>query len=285
VKQIICSFSGGETSGYMAKRLKEEYPDTVFIFANTGQENEETLEFVNECDKAFGLSVVWIEAVINPIKGKGSTYRVTNFKDADRTGRIFDEMMGVYGLPNPAFPHCSRETKTVPMTKWANDNFDSYEMAIGIREDELDRINPNYKEKGLIYPLAFKWPTTKNEINRWWRDMPFRLNLKHYQGNCKWCYKKAFEKLAWIAKETPEVFDFPEAMEDKHRFSGNRDTMPKEGARIFRNSMTVKDIRAMSLIATEPADESKDYNMSGTNDIFGFKEDLDMCGSESCEAF
>ena len=71
-KKLCVSFSGGETSGYMAQYLKkhkqDEY-DMVFVFANTGSENEETLKFVDQCDKAFNLNVVWVEAVINPEHG------------------------------------------------------------------------------------------------------------------------------------------------------------------------------------------------------------------------
>lgn len=58
-KQIVCSFSGGETSAYMAIKLKEKNPDTAFVFANTGEENEETLEFVDK------ESMGWLMAMDN----------------------------------------------------------------------------------------------------------------------------------------------------------------------------------------------------------------------------
>ena len=74
-KTIVCSFSGGETSAYMAIKLKEKYGDRVkFVFANTSQENEETLIFVDKVDKAYDLGVVWIEAIANPEYRKGGTY-------------------------------------------------------------------------------------------------------------------------------------------------------------------------------------------------------------------
>ncbi len=282
-KTIVCSFSGGETSAYMAIRLKEKYGDRVkFVFANTSQENEETLEFVDKVDKAYDLGVVWIEAVINPEKGKGTTYKITDFENAKRNGEVFEDMIKVYGLANPALPHCTRELKTVPIKKWARDNFKHYQMAIGIRNDELDRVNPNYKAEGLYYPLAFEFPVTKNQINRYWREQEFRLELKHWQGNCKTCFKKGFNKLAWIMKETPEAFEFIERMEKEHKFSGGRDTIPKEGAKVFRYGKTVADIREMSLIAVEPLDDARLYEVN--DDLFGFG-DLDACGSESCEAF
>ena len=49
-KKLSISFSGGKTSAYMTKWLmdnkKQDYDEIVVTFANTGQENEETLEFV-----------------------------------------------------------------------------------------------------------------------------------------------------------------------------------------------------------------------------------------------
>ena len=280
--KYIASFSGGETSALMSIKLKEKYPDTVFVYANTGEENEETLIFVDKVDKAYNLGVVWIEAVINPEKGKGTTYKIVNFETASRKGEPFEEMIKVYGLPSPSYIHCTRELKLVPINKYIADLGGDFQCAVGIRSDEIDRVNPNYKEKNLCYPLAFWWPTTKNEVNTFWRDQPFRLNLKHYEGNCKWCYKKSLSKLSYIFFEHPEHFDFPERMEAEHGTT-NRE-YGTEPIRIFRGHRTVADIRKMSLTATEPVDDARRYEVNG--DLFGYDDmDVDICGSESCEAF
>ena len=49
-KLLVCTFSGGRTSAFMGKLLQEmpKYKDyqKVYIFANTGKEKEETLEFL-----------------------------------------------------------------------------------------------------------------------------------------------------------------------------------------------------------------------------------------------
>lgn len=62
-ENVLCSFSGGETSAYMINWLLKNRPDLniKFVFANTGEENEETLVFVNECAKYFGIDIIWIE--------------------------------------------------------------------------------------------------------------------------------------------------------------------------------------------------------------------------------
>ena len=57
--RISISFSGGKTSAYMTKMLldhfrkHEPWREIVVTFANTGQEHEETLKFVDRCDKVF----------------------------------------------------------------------------------------------------------------------------------------------------------------------------------------------------------------------------------------
>lgn len=266
----------------MALKLKEAYGDQVkFLFANTGEEREETLIFADRVDREFGLNLVWVEAVINPQPNKGTDYKVVDFSTASRGGEPFEKMIEVYGLPNPIRMYCTRELKTVPLTKYKRDHYPNCLTAVGIRVDEIDRVSPNRKENNIIYPLVELWPITKNEINAFWQSQSFRLELKHYQGNCKWCYKKSFAKLAWIMNENPEYFDFPERMEKEH----SRTNWAKHGndgeVRIFRNHMKVSDIREMSLTAVEPIDDARLYHYN--HDLFGY--DLDACGYESCEAF
>ena len=114
--KISVSISGGETSCYMAKLVKDMYSannEVIYTFANTGQEREETLVFLNECDKQWNLGIVWLEAVINPIKGEGTRHNVVTFETANRDGRVFEDMIKKYGIPNKAFPHCNRELKLV----------------------------------------------------------------------------------------------------------------------------------------------------------------------------
>ena len=60
-KLLVCTFSGGRTSAFMCQFLnmykKYKKYDKVFLFANTGKEREETLQFINKCDKEWGLGV------------------------------------------------------------------------------------------------------------------------------------------------------------------------------------------------------------------------------------
>lgn len=246
-KKLLVSFSGGETSAYMAQWLKknksEEY-EMVFVFANTGQENEETLEFVEKCDKSFNLNVVWVEAVFHKEYRKGTTHRITNFKNACRDESLFDEMIQIYGIPNQAYPHCNRELKLQPIKSYMRSiGWKDYYTAIGIRNDEIDRVNSKWRENKLYYPLVMDIPMTKKKINFWWSQQDFRLNLKHYEGNCKTCWKKGFPKLYKIAQENPEHFDAFKYLESKYKdfVPPSRDQETKN-IHFFRGNKSTEDI-------------------------------------------
>lgn len=288
MKKLVVSFSGGETSAYMChlvqKEIRKSYSDVVFVFANTGQENEETLEFANKCDTEFGLNLVWLEAEVNQEKGEGTKHKVVTFENADRAGDVFEDVIKKYGIPGPPFPHCTRELKIRPIESYLKDiglTKGSYDTAIGIRADEIDRVAHDYKSKNIIYPLAFMFPSSKADVNSFWEKMPFRLDLKGYQGNCKWCWKKSTRKLVQIMRENPDSFDFPEMMERKHPHAGMSNT--DDPRRFFRGKMTVNDIRELSKNSNilPPLDDARFYQMSL------FSSDYDVGGgcSDGCEIF
>ena len=193
-KKLLVSFSGGETSAYMAQWLwnnKQDEYEMIFVFANTGEEMEQTLDFANKCSEYFGFPLVWIEGVFHKEVGKGTTHKIVSLETASRNGEPFEDHISTYGIPNQANPQCTNELKAIPIKSYARSLlWKKYYTAIGIRVDEIDRIDSRRKEKRFYYPLCEDHPKTKPEINRYWKDMPFRLELKGYQGNCKWCWKK-----------------------------------------------------------------------------------------------
>lgn len=285
MRNLFISFSGGETSAYMAHWLLENNnaDNIVVVFANTGEETEETLNFVNRCDKHFGLNVVWLEAKVNHGERKGSGYKLVDYKTASRNGEPFEEVIKKYGIPNMQMLHCTRELKTNPMHNYVKEYFngDPYYTAIGIRVDEFDRMSVDAKEKRYIYPLVGKHPTTREDINIFWRDMPFRLKLKSYQGNCKWCWKKSLRKHLTIAKENPEFYDFPKKMEEKYATVGAMYDRTKEAQVFFRKGMSAKDILELSKQGgfIKAKDESIIYEGKQ------FELDLGLGCSESCEIY
>ena len=273
---LSVSISGGRTSGYMSKWLidnkRNEY-DLNFVFANTGQEHEKTLDFVDRGDREWGLGVTWVEAVVHHGIRKGSTHKVVNYKTASRNGEPFEQVCKKYGLSNMTFQPCNRELKLNPMKSYRKELDDGL-VAIGIRADEVDRINPNYESLGLVYPLAFWNPTTKEQVRHWWKEQPFDLEIPEHLGNCVTCWKKSDRKLMTIAKHEPERFDFFKKMEKEHGFSG-APTYDENGEQVkrlwFRNYRTCDDIIATS---KKPFNEFIDNMPELQLDLLGLDQNL-----------
>lgn len=289
-KKLLVSFSGGETSAFMAQwlwRNKQDEYEMIFVFANTGQENDETYEFITKCENYFGFNVVWVESIIDRKNGVGVKSKIVNEKTADRSGQVFESLIAKHGIPNTNQPHCTRELKERPIEKYAKSiGWKDYYLAIGVRYDEADRINSKAREKKLIYPLISNSmiPMTKPKINFWWSQQPFRLELKGYQGNCIWCWKKSYYKLYQIAKETPKAFDFPKLMEEKYGeyVPASREKLMKENGkkpilpiRFFRGNKSTIDI----------LNEAKSFNKKVHDDSLDVNFQMDLIGGDSCEIY
>lgn len=252
---LLISFSGGETSAYMTwwiwNNWKDKY-NMIVVFANTGEENEETLEFVNKFSIHFNIPIVWVEALVHHGKRKGSTFRQVSFETASRNGEPFRDVVSKYGLPNQSFPHCTRELKAGPIQSYPKSiGWKTWYTAIGIRNDEVDRMSAKRSVHRLVYPLITDRPMTKLSINFWWSQQPFRLMLRGYQGNCKACWKKSDPKLYLIARETPSAFSVQISLEeDFGRFipDGRLKKMKERGEKpvypvvSYRKNRSVHDI-------------------------------------------
>lgn len=277
-RKMLISFSGGKTSAYMTWRLLQPFNDRydwekVVVFANTGKEKEETLEFVNECDKKLGFNVVWVETDVHFGRRKGSTHKVVSFETAARNGQPFEAVIKKYGIPNQSFPHCTRELKTNPIHSYIKNElgWTTYCTAIGIRADEIDRINPdNVRNKNFWYPLA-DWGINSKIVNDFWASgaLGFTLNILPHQGNCDFCWKKTQSKLQLIYKENPEVANWWKKMEDKYGqyMPATRKADKFKPPFVFgRQNLSINQI-----IGTDPEDIPDDIN------DFGCKE--------TCEPF
>lgn len=266
-QRLFISFSGGETSAYMARLLttqwRNRWDKVVCAFANTAEENEQTLQFVKKCDEAFGLDVVWVEAIVHPGQRKVTTHRVVSFETASRAGEPYEAVIQKYGIPNKKFPHCTRELKLRPLQHlMATIGWEpgTYDTAIGIRADEPQRRSPNAEGARIIYPLLDWQPTTKPEVNQFWMAQPFRLELCGYQGNCKWCWKKSFRKLLTLMDDNPANFDFPERMERQYGKIGaefKKEVAPDYRRTFFRGNKSVTDLQVMYAIAADVLDRAE----------------------------
>lgn len=288
--KIAISFSGGRTSAVMTKKLWDAYQgsrDIIITFANTGCEHEATLEFVHRCETEFGWPVVWLEAVVNPEKGKGIRHKIVNFDTASRNGEPFRAAIEKYGIFNKVSPNCTERLKVEVMNSFLTGcNFLrgkklNYKTAIGIRADEADRVSlPAVKQYGAIYPLVdmnFSKRDVGLEIATWGFDL--QIPGDHF-GNCVWCWKKSLRKLMTVARQDSTAFDFPAEMEAKHGkdyINRNRNG-GRDNAHFFREHMSAVELQEMA--ATR---RFREY----TDDAYehGWERELDLGGScgDSCE--
>lgn len=244
VQQLVVSVSGGRTSGYMAARLKAEYSDRYdmrFVFANTGQEHENTLKFVDRLDKHFRLNLVWVEADVHHGERVGTRFKIVDFESASRRGEPYEQVIKKYGIPNKAYPHCNRELKLAPINKWVESaGLEDRLMAVGIRADEIDRMSVQAEQNRIVYPLVSWFPTMKYEVMAWWSKQPFDLELPERLGNCTWCWKKSWKKHAQNVREDAGIYEFPHRMEKLYGLAGHNVDGTK---RVFsRGNKSAKDI-------------------------------------------
>lgn len=297
MKPLVISFSGGRTSAMMTKYLLAKYTgkrEILVIFANTGREHEETLQFVNNCDLHFKFNTVWIEAVQHHGKRKCAGYKVVTFETANRDGAPFEDMIKKYGIPNIDFPHCSRELKGNPVKSYIVDicKWLDYEIAIGYRFDEPKRYKkPKPKQ---VYPFVHEYPVTKLKVNQWWLKQAFDLDMSRfnsecrpfpeYMGNCDKCWKKAKRKLLTLILENRDNADWWNEMEMKYgefipEGQINGRSLP---ITFFRNNESMQDLIEDSKMPFVKATDT--FTLAQLMHSAPELDFTDGC-EESCEAF
>jgi len=242
-KNLLVCRSGGRTSEYMYKRLLKEYSDEykiVGIFANTGWEHQETLEFVHKNDidnkKLFDVDPLWVEAVVHGGRTP-STHKIVTYDTASRNMEPFKDVCAKYGVPNKAYPHCTRELKEHPIHDyvknvlgWSNTGkgkeleikdpycncgkcfkvvtLQPYNTALGMRIDEPRRVKRGDSPQMKVYPLVdwFFDAPDKLDIVDFWEEYEFNLEIPEHLGNCVGCFRKSDRKLALAYRDAPESF-------------------------------------------------------------------------------
>lgn len=273
------SFSGGRTSGYMTKLLIDNFSDEydfIVTFANTGIEHPKTLDFVNNCDKYFGFNTVWLEADVFHNERKGTGFKIVTYETASRNAEPFEEVVRKYGIPNQAFPHCTRELKLAPMRAYLKSleiNHKTIKTAIGIRKDEMRRVSKQAEVNNITYPLIDLFPSDKQDVLDWWEDQEFDLDIDEWNGNCRGCYKKSYKKLFKQLDEDVHTLDFHLRMENKYPQVGNSITDSKNRV-FFRGNLS----------AIQVLDNWKEDRETGATLNISDKYSDGGC-SESCEVY
>lgn len=242
----VVSFSGGRTSGFMLAKIMERglQPDVHILFANTGKERPETLDFVRDCAGHFSAPVIWLEyfrkhlpkyrsedrrlAAERARAAAGKTYlpapdgksdergfREVTWETAARAGEPFENLIEMMGLPNVTTRMCTQEMKIrIIKKKMLELGYDEWINVVGIRADEPKRVarmrNPTGQRWENELPLDDARVALK-DVLAFWATQSFDLMLpkdengETYGGNCDLCFLKSTAKKARVARENPEL--------------------------------------------------------------------------------
>jgi 3'-phosphoadenosine 5'-phosphosulfate sulfotransferase (PAPS reductase)/FAD synthetase len=211
IEPTSISFSGGRTSAYLLWRVLQTHNgklpnDAKVIFANTGKESEQTLEFIKKCSEHWNVEIIWVEYISDE-----PLFKVVNFDTASRNGEPFEAVIRKYKkLPNPAQRWCTGVLKIRTMHKylkslgWEHHETNNADF-VGIRYDEQRRAVKMAREK---LPLVSA-KITKQDVLNFWKNNSFDLELPVIEGetvggNCDLCFLKSLPKILTLVNQDPK---------------------------------------------------------------------------------
>ena len=218
----LISFSGGRTSGFMLHNIIQAHggklPDDIHVvFANTGKEAPETLDFVNDVSKKWGVHIHWLEHYFGNERPIHRTKEVT-YETASKNGEPFERLLDRRGyLPNPTSRFCTSELKIKVMYRFMRKTmgYKDWYNIIGLRYDEPRRVASAMKQYEVwtnATPMNDAKHTVK-DVSEFWNKQNFDLNLtnaygKTPAGNCDLCFLKGMDTTISILKERPKMADW-----------------------------------------------------------------------------
>lgn len=237
---VQIAFSGGRTSAYMLHRLLErngpfDESCVEVLFSNTGREFDETLDFVSEVGRRWGVRIVWLE-----YRAEKPWFEIVGHNSASRDGRPFEALLRKRGmLPNVKCRFCSTELKIRTAKRYMlSRGYRRWTAAVGIRADERHRIKsaPLKQRWRKWHPLADAG-IGRHDVAAFWRAQPFDLALPNVNGrtplgNCDGCFLKSERNLAALARDFPERHAWWERWEQAFKpTTGTAHTWSKRYAR------------------------------------------------------
>jgi 3'-phosphoadenosine 5'-phosphosulfate sulfotransferase (PAPS reductase)/FAD synthetase len=188
----------------MAHQMRHD-PDAIFIFANTGKEMPETLDFVRDCAEHWGVKIIWLE-----YRSRYS-YAVVDYETASRDGYSFKQLIiDKWYLPNMMARFCTSELKVLTIERYLKDKgITEWETAVGIRADEPRRVAKMRQKEGYLTPLADA-KIIKQDVINFWRQQDFDLKLPEsgYYSNCDLCFLKGYGIKQSLVNENPELAEW-----------------------------------------------------------------------------
>ena len=265
-RPAVISFSGGRTSAYILRRVIDAYggrlpSDIAVVFANTGMERAETLDFVDTCARAWSLTVHWVEYLWDA----PNRTRIVDYATASRNGEPYAALIDRKGfVPNVTMRTCSGTLKRDRIESFARHHLGlkRWHSVIGLRADEPRRV---WRMRAMncgsrtgahaVLPLADAG-VRKADVLEWWKKQPFDLGIPSYAGNCDLCYLKGRAKLIRIIREDPSLADWWIEQEAKVANRTGPDGRACDSMKVFRLGETYAELKAAALADRDLFDEA-----------------------------
>jgi len=254
----LISFSGGRTSGFMLWQILQAYegklPDDIHVvFANTGKECNETLDFVRDCEEKWSIPIIWLELDVDYTKPKEKMifYKQVNYKNASRQGEPFTKLIehwntqrdvsesnkefqkkGMSILPNPRARFCTDYLKIRALQDFAKKKgYKQWTNTLGLRYDEPKRVSSQkkYQTKNRMSQMPmYDAKHTREDVHNFWIKQNFDLALpiingESPHGNCDLCFLKSHNKIQSLVKENPSKAKWWADTEQKAKNTFRRD--------------------------------------------------------------
>ena len=260
----VIAFSGGRSSAYMLHILRENgiAKDDYIIFANTGKEKNETLDFVHEIETRWEVNIIWLESIFHPYDLEKETmtskagFKVVTYETASRNGEPFAALIDWVNcgtVPNRNSRFCTKYLKEIPIKRYLESiGVYEYDTILGIRYDEPKRWRGKYDFYGNMPLVDFQ--VTEKDVFKFWSAQPFDLKLKQYQGNCDLCHLKSFKKLKTLIADNPAAADWWIEQEEKTKST------------FFSNGLGFTDLK--KLATSTKFERYQDQRANIENDLF-----------------
>ena len=218
------------------------------LFANTGRERPETLDFVAALTAQWGVPITWLEFAYIPDgkDGKPKTRAVVVDRESAAThGEPYEAMLAsVSFMPSVTQRICTSELKVLTIDRhlWGTRRLTKRQTRklIGFRFDEPARWKPAlYQECEVAYPMV-EAGVTRADVAEFWQRQPFDLGIPSERGNCDLCYLKGRGNLLETIRAEPWRADWWIEVERRR-------------GRTFRIGESFADLKAAAL-AGEPGD-------------------------------
>ena len=223
----LISFSGGRTSGYMLKKIIDahngELPkDMYVVFANTGKEMPQTLDFIKECADKWDVQIHWLELYdVDDSKDDEQPfifkYKLTDYDNASRNGEPFEKLIDHYGkLPNATNRFCTYLLKQKAIVWFERMiGYKDIDQVIGLRADEPRRVHriKDRKSNTFYHTPLYEAKVTQKDIQAFWKQSNFDLNLlatdkQTLFGNCDMSFLKGKSQLLEMMKHREDLADW-----------------------------------------------------------------------------